>query len=708
MKNNMKVPNLLIHEKSPYLLQHAYNPVQWHPWAKEAFEKARREDKLVFLSIGYSTCHWCHVMAHESFEDREVANLLNEFFVCIKVDREERPDIDKIYMMACQAFTGRGGWPLTIFMTPQRQPVYGATYIPRESRPNMIGMLDLLPRIQEIWKNKREEVLKAADQVVSLIGKTDDRIAAGLNKQDLTVAFQSLEAEFDKTYGGFGPAPKFPMPHQIMFLLRYNLWTGDKKALEMAAKTLDLMGRGGIYDHLGFGFHRYSTDEKWLLPHFEKMLYDQALLSMTYAEAYGALGFPVFREKAAEIFNYVLRDMTSPAGGFYSAEDADSENEEGKFYLWTSDEMEQVLSREEAQLIAEIYNVEKEGNFYEPLTGSKSGRNILHLKKSWPEIALSLGVSGEELRCRSAKAREKLFAVREKRIHPHRDDKILTDWNGLMIAALAIGARLLKENSYLEAALRALEFIVNNMRKADGGLLHRYRESEAAIEANLDDYSFLIWALIEAYETTLDERRLLKALELNDYLTAHFSDEKSGGFYFTPDFSTDLIVRQKDSYDGAVPSGNSVMLLNLLRLSRITGNSQLEDTARRINQAFAAAVRQNPAAHTQFMTGLGFAEMPSSEVVVVGKRNDGDTKLMLDELRCRFLPNAMIVFRPADETDAAIARIAPFTKDMKSIDGKATAYVCSNFVCSKPTTDIQEMLMLLNTQNLSDVNRSGH
>jgi len=708
MKNNMKVPNLLIHEKSPYLLQHAYNPVQWHPWAEEAFEKARQEDKLVFLSIGYSTCHWCHVMAHESFEDSEVANLLNEFFVCIKVDREERPDIDKIYMTACQAFTGRGGWPLTIFMTPQRQPVYGATYIPRESRPNMIGMLDLLPRIQEIWKNKREEVLQAANQVVSLIGKTDDRIAAGLNKQDLTVAFQSLAAEFDKTYGGFGPAPKFPMPHQIMFLLRYNLWTGDKKALEMASKTLDLMGRGGIYDHLGFGFHRYSTDEKWLVPHFEKMLYDQALLSMTYAEAYGALGFPSYREKAAEIFNYVLRDMTSPAGGFYSAEDADSENEEGKFYLWTFDEIEQVLSREEAQLIAEIYNVEKEGNFHEPLTGSKSGRNILHLKKSWPEIAFSLGVTEDELRRRTAEAQRRLFAAREKRIRPHRDDKILTDWNGLMIAALAIGARLLKENSYLEAALRALDFIITNMQKADGGLLHRYRESEAAIEANLDDYAFLIWGLIEAYEASLNEHWLQKALALNDYLTEHFRDEKSGGFYFSADFRTDLIVRQKDSYDGALPSGNSVMLLNLLRLSRITGNSRLEDAARSLSGAFAAAVRQNPAAHTQFMIGLGFAEIPSSEVVVVGRRNDVDTKLMLDELKCRFLPNAVVIFRPDDEPDAAITHIAPFTKDMTSIDGKATAYVCSNFTCSKPATDIQEMLMLLNTQNLSDVDRSGH
>ncbi len=700
MKNNTKVPNLLIHEKSPYLLQHAYNPVQWHPWTEEAFEKARREGKLVFLSIGYSTCHWCHVMAHESFEDREVANLLNEFFVCIKVDREERPDIDKIYMMACQAFTGRGGWPLTIFMTPQRQPVYGATYIPRESRPNMIGMLDLLPRIQEIWKNKREEVLKAADQVVSLIGKTDDRITVGLNKNDLTVAFQSLAAEFDKTHGGFGPAPKFPMPHQIMFLLRYNLWTGDKKALEMASKTLDLMGRGGIYDHLGFGFHRYSTDEKWLVPHFEKMLYDQALLSMTYAEAYSALGFPSYREKAAEIFNYVLRDMTSSAGGFYSAEDADSENEEGKFYLWTSEEIEQSLSREEAQLIADIYNVEKEGNFYEPLAGSKSGNNILHLKKSWPEIALSLGINEDELRRRTAEARHKLFAVREKRIRPHRDDKILTDWNGLMIAALAIGARLLKEKSYLEEALRALDFIITTMQKADGGLLHRYRDGEAAIDANLDDYSFLIWGLIETYEATFDERWLLKALELNDYLTAHFSDEKSEGFYFTPDFSTDLIVRQKDSYDGAVPSGNSVMLLNLLRLSRITSNSQLEDTARSLSRAFAAAVRQNPAAHTQFITGLGFAENPSCEIVIVGRRSDADTKLMLDELRCRFLPHVVVIFRPADEPDAAIIRIAPFTKDMKSIDGKATAYVCSNFVCSQPATDIQEMLMLLNIKNI--------
>ncbi|MEN6487264.1 MAG: thioredoxin domain-containing protein [Smithella sp.] len=708
MKSDKKNPNLLIHEKSPYLLQHAYNPVQWHPWAKEAFEKAMREDKLVFLSIGYSTCHWCHVMAHESFEDMEVARLLNKYFVCIKVDREERPDIDKIYMTACQAFTGRGGWPLTIFMTPQRQPVYGATYIPKESRPGLIGMLDLLPQIQEIWKNKREEVLIAANHVISIIGKTDDRFADEISKKDLTIVFQQLAAEFDKTYGGFGPAPKFPMPHQIMFLLRYSIWSGDKKAVEMVSKTLDLMGSGGIYDQLGFGSHRYSTDEKWLVPHFEKMLYDQALLSMAYAEAYGMLGFPGYREKAAEIFRYVLRDMTSTDGGFYSAEDADSEDEEGKFYLWTRNEIEQTLSLEEAKLIANIYNIEKEGNYFEPLTGSKSGRNILHLKKSWPEIASSLGLSEEELRRRAKELQEKLYLAREKRIHPHKDDKILTDWNGLMIAALAVGSRLLRENIYLEAALRALDFIIKNMQKADGGLLHRYRDGEAAIDANLDDYSFLIWGLIESYEASLDERWLQKALELNDYLTEHFCDEKSSGFYFSADFRTDLIVRQKDSYDGALPSGNSVMLLNLLRLSRITGNSKLEDTARRINQAFAASVRQNPAAHTQFMTGLGFAEIPSFEIVVVGKRSDANTKLMLDELKCRFLPNAVVIFRPDDEPDAAITHIAPFTKDMKSIDGKATAYVCSNFTCSKPTTDIEEMLALLNTQNLSDVNRSRY
>ncbi|MEN6374537.1 MAG: thioredoxin domain-containing protein [Smithella sp.] len=696
MKNDKNIPNLLIHEKSPYLLQHAYNPVQWHPWGREAFDKALQEDKLVFLSIGYSTCHWCHVMAHESFEDMEVAGFLNKYFVCIKVDREERPDIDKVYMTACQAFTGKGGWPLTIFMTPQRQPVYGATYIPKESRPGLIGMLDLLPRIQEIWKNRREEVLQAANHAVSIIGKMNDVIAAELSKKDLTVVFQELDAQFDEMNGGFGPAPKFPMPHQIMFLLRYSLWTGEKKALEMASKTLDLMARGGIYDQLGFGFHRYSTDERWLLPHFEKMLYDQALLAMTYAEAHAALGFPGYKEKAAEIFRYVLRDMTSPVGGFYSAEDADSENEEGKFYLWTIEEIEQTLSRGDAQLIVDVYNVEKEGNFYEPLTGSKSGRNILHIKQSWREIASSSGISEEELRCQIAAASEKLYSVRENRIHPHKDDKILTDWNGLMIAALAIGARLLKENSYLEAALKALEFIIKNMQKSDGGLLHRYRDGEAAIDANLDDYSFLIWGLIEAYEAGLDERWLNKALELNDYLTEHFFDEKSGDFYFAPDFNTDLIVRQKERYDGAVPSGNSVMLLNLLRLSRISGNHKPEDRARGLIRAFAASVHQSPAGHTQFMTGLGVLENPSYEIVVVGKSSNEDTQKMLNELKCRFLPNAVIIFRPEDKPDAAITSIAPFTKNMKSIDGKATAYVCSNFTCSKPITDFAEMMEVLN------------
>ncbi len=696
MKDNEKRPNALIHEKSPYLLQHASNPVAWYPWGDEAFEKAREEDKLIFLSIGYSTCHWCHVMAHESFEDEEVARLLNNMFVCVKVDREERPDIDKIYMTACQMLTGSGGWPLTIIMTHERLPVYAATYIPRESRTGMIGMVDLIPRIQEVWKRKREEVLKSAGQVVAMIRQAEaENHNETLSKEILDDACTDLRKRYDEVHGGFGPAPKFPMPHQVMFLLRYATWNGEKKALEMAEKTLQAMARGGIYDHLGFGFHRYSTDEKWLAPHFEKMLYDQALLSMAYTEAYQATGKHEYRERAIEIFSYVLRDMTSMAGGFYSAEDADSEGEEGKFYLWRRDEIMQVLEPSEAELIINVYQVEKEGNFIDQLTRRKTGHNILHLKKPVSELASSLEMSEDTLKERLIAARQKLYTVREKRIHPHKDDKILTDWNGLMIAALAKGSRILSDKAYLKTAQQTADFIMENMRKSDGGLLHRYRDGEAAIAANLDDYTFLIWGLIALYETTFDLSCLQTALELKAYLNRHFWDAKNGGYYFTPDNGEDLIVRQKESYDGAIPSGNSVAMLNLIRLARMTGNHDMEEQAWLMSRTFARSVRQSPAGHTQFMIALAFLVNPSYEIVITGKRGSDDTETMMAERNRLFLPNAVVIFRPEGAASADIARIAPFTKDMTPIDGKATAYICTNFACHKPTTDVNVMLRLL-------------
>ena len=693
------IPNRLIHEKSPYLLQHVHNPVDWYPWCEEAFEKARTESKPIFLSVGYSTCHWCHVMAHESFENADVAGLLNEVFVCIKVDREERPDIDKVYMDACQMMTGSGGWPLTIVMTPDRQPFFAATYIPRESRSGRVGMLDLIPKIQDVWKERRDDIVISAGQIVaSMQQKVSEVTGEALSKDILDEAYKELKGLYDKKNGGFGSAPKFPMPHQLLFLLRYWKWSGEKKALEIVVKTLRAMRCGGIYDHIGYGFHRYSTDEKWLVPHFEKMLYDQAMLAMAYTEAYQATGNETFKRTACEIFNYIMRDMKSLTGGFYSAEDADSEGEEGKYYLWRHDEIERLLEPSEAELVVRVFQVKKAGNFVDPLAGGKTGHNILHLEKPTAELASVLGISEESLRQRMAAIRMKLFVARERRTRPHKDDKILTDWNGLMIAALAKGAQAFADQVYLKAAQKAVNFIVKNMREVDGRLFHRHRDGEAAITAGIDDYAFLIWGLLECYEASYDVTFLKTALRLQEDLTRHFWDKDNGGYYFTPDDGENLILRQKEVYDGAVPSGNSVAMLNLIRLSRLTGNHELEAQAAAISRVFAGSIRRSPAGHTQFMIAMGFLTHPAYEIVIAGRPGAEDTEEMLREIGRHYLPNTVVLLRPPEELSSDIVSIAPFTKDLKPIGDTATAYVCTNFTCHSPTTDSDEMLNLLNIQ----------
>ena len=688
--------NRLIFEKSPYLLQHAENPVDWYPWGPQAFEKARKENKPIFLSIGYSTCHWCHVMEHESFEDPEVARLMNQVFVSVKVDREERPDLDSIYMTVCQMMTGSGGWPLTIIMTPDKKPFFAGTYFPKESRLGRIGMLDLVPRIQEIWTNRRDEALKSADQITAALQEySTEAPGEELGEPTLRTAFEGLAQRFDEQHGGFGSAPKFPTPHNLLFLLRYWRRTGNEKALSMVGKTLHAMRLGGVYDHVGFGFHRYSTDPIWLVPHFEKMLYDQALLAMAYTEAYQATRKAEYADTAREVFSYVLRDMRASTGAFYSAEDADSEGEEGKFYLWTVEEIRQVLSAEESDLVTTAFNVEKEGNFSDEATGRRSGRNILHLRRGLQEVASDLKMPEQQLKTHVERARKKLFAAREKRIHPHKDDKILADWNGLMIAALAKGARVLGEPGYAEAAKGASDFILHHMRNPNGRLLHRYRDGEAALPANVDDYAFLIWGLIELYETTFEVRYLQRALELNNDLVKHFWDEEAGAFYFTADDAEKLLVRQKDIYDGAIPSGNSVAALNLLRLGRISGSTDLEEKAVKIGRAFSKAVRQSPSAYTQLLLAVDFATGPSYEVVIAGKAGAEDTKAMIRALRVHFLPNKVVILRPTEEESPNITRIAEYTKYQSSIDGKATAYVCLNYTCKLPTTDSGKMLELL-------------
>jgi uncharacterized protein YyaL (SSP411 family) len=688
--------NRLIFEKSPYLLQHASNPVDWYPWGEEAFKKAKNEDKPVFLSIGYSTCHWCHVMEHESFEDPQVATLMNEAFVCIKVDREERPDIDQIYMTVCQAMTGSGGWPLTVIMTPDKQPFFAGTYFPKESRYQRIGMKDLVSKISELWENERAKLLENADQVTTFLKKNSfTESGEELKPSILNTAYQQLNGRFDDSYGGFGSAPKFPSPHNLIYLLRYWHRTGEGRALEMAEKTLQQMRLGGLFDQVGFGFHRYSTDAHWLLPHFEKMLYDQAMLAMAYLECYQATCKKEHAQTAREIFTYVLRDMTSLEGGFYSAEDADSEGEEGLFYLWTTDEIKAVLGKDDGEFFMELFNLNEEGNFAEEASGKKTRNNIPHLKKSLGELAREKSLPRDKLMDRWEEARRKLFAVREKRIHPLKDDKILTDWNGLMIAALAKGAAVLDEAAYIQAAEKAVDFVWEKLRDGEGRLLKRYRQGEAGLPAHLDDYAFMVWGLLELYETTFTVDYLHKAIELNEQMVSSFWDQEKGGFYFTTDSLGDLLIRTREIYDGAIPSGNSVAAFNLIRLGRMTANPEFEKKALAIGRAFSQQISQVPLGHTHFLSALNFAFGPSNEVVVAGKPEADDTKLMIRALRQNYSPHKVVLFRPSDSNSPDIVKLAGFTEFQTAIDGKATAYVCQNYACNAPTTDIEEMVKLL-------------
>ena len=678
-------PNRLIAEKSPYLLQHACNPVNWYPWGEEAFDAARMTDKPIFLSVGYSTCHWCHVMAHESFEDPDVAGLLNQSFVCIKVDREERPDIDQMYMAVAIGMTGRGGWPLTIIMTPEKKPFYAATYIPKNGRYGQAGMMELIPRIKDIWNNNRNELLSSADRILDcLMLLQHPKAASGdLDASILARGYQTLAAVFDAKNGGFGNAPKFPAPHNILFLLRYWRRTGDDQTLEMVETTLQAMRMGGIYDHVGFGFHRYSTDAEWSLPHFEKMLYDQALLALAYIEAYQATGKGEYAGTAREILEYVLRDMTNCEGGFYSAEDADSEGEEGKFYSWTAEELKEVLDKEEFKLLIRLYDVHERGNF-------EKGRNILRQMSAFGDSAEILKMPERELCDSWNRIRVKLFQTREGRTHPLKDDKILTDWNGLMIAALAKGAQALNAPEYAKAAKKAADFLIEKMQNSEGRLLHRYRGT-AGLQANLDDYAFLVWGLIDLYETVFDLRYLEEAMRLNRVMLQHFWDSDLGGLFFSPGDGEALLMRRKEYYDGALPSGNSVALQNMLRLMHLTGDQDPGKKALDLSRAAFAAVGEEPAGHTMLLCALDYALGPVHEIALVGEAEDSGIIEMLHAIRSRFLPNKAVVLVSGREIGEAI----PFAKDLVQLEGKATAYVCSDHVCQLPTTNPEMMTDLL-------------
>lgn len=678
--------NRLVNEKSPYLLQHAYNPVDWYPWSDEAFEKALCEDKPIFLSIGYSTCHWCHVMERESFEDAETANLMNQVFVSIKVDREERPDVDNIYMMVCQMMTGSGGWPLSVIMTPDKKPFFAGTYFPKESRYGRTGFKDLIKSIDDAWRSKRKEIELSAGEITNHLKETYSYNST--KELDLTIleyAYDNLEERFDSSHGGFGTAPKFPSPHNLMFLLRYWKRTGIQKALEMVTKTLIEMRRGGIFDQIGWGFHRYSTDRKWLVPHFEKMLYDQALLIMAYTEAFQADVNNEFKQTADEIVTYVLRDMTAAEGGFYSAEDADSESIEGKFYVWTQDELTDCLGKDDSELISKIYNTSKDGNFHGESTREYSGTNILHLTES-SEAA----ISNDE---RIMKIREKLFEQRDKRIHPYKDDKMLTDWNGLMIAALAKAGRVFDNPKYTSAAELAFAFINNHLTTHDGKLIHRYRNGQSSISANIDDYAFIVWALLELYESTFKKSYIDRAVQLTGISLKHFWDEVNGGFFFSPDYGEPLIVRTKEYYDGAIPSGNSVFAQNLIRLARITADVKYENYAERIFESVSLMVSKNPQEFTQLLSALDFAFGPAYEVIIAGDYSDEKTREILSGLSHHFIPNKVIIL--VDQSNPDLNLSYDHLKSYTAIDSKPAIYVCKNFACNLPTKNIEEALKQL-------------
>ncbi|GEN35790.1 thioredoxin domain-containing protein [Aneurinibacillus danicus] len=677
--------NRLANEKSPYLLQHAYNPVDWYPWSEEAFEKARTEGKPIFLSIGYSTCHWCHVMERESFEDQEVADLLNQHYVSIKVDREERPDVDHIYMEVCQAMTGHGGWPLTVVMTPDKKPFFTGTYFPKESKYGRPGLMDILTQLHSKWTEDQDRVVRTGQQIVDAIQEHHSKTKGKgeLTKETLTQAYEQYESTFDPQYGGFGQAPKFPSPHNLSFLLRHWKLTKQTHALEMVEKTLDTMHRGGIYDHVGGGFSRYSTDEKWLVPHFEKMLYDNALLALVYLDTYQATGKEKYADVARQIFTYVLRDMTDPEGGFYSAEDADSEGEEGKFYVWRPEEVHAILGEEDGARFNRVYDITDYGNFEH----STSIPNLV--EKSLEQSAQEEGMELDELKQFIEKCRVQLFEAREKRVHPHKDDKILTAWNGLMIAALARGAVVLGDEEYAKAAANAVHFIGNKLQREDGRLLARYRDGEAAFPGYLDDYAFLIWGLLELYEATFEADYLMYALELQEQQFALFWDKESGGFYFYGSDAEQLLTRPKELYDGAMPSGNSVAAMNLARLSRLTGNDDIVRLTSEQISAFAGDVALHPMAYSHFMMAVQFLFGPTQEVVIAAP-NKQAAQEMVQEVRRHYMPNA-VVSVVTNEAREKLLLLAPMLTDKTTKDGKATAYVCENFACQAPVTSLEEL-----------------
>lgn len=670
-------PNFLINEKSPYLLQHAYNPVNWYPWGEKAFEKAKKENKPIFLSIGYSTCHWCHVMAHESFEDEEVAQMLNEHYISIKVDREERPDVDSIYMKVCQMMAGHGGWPLTIFMTPDKVPFYAGTYFPKESKYGRPGLLEALEQLHIKYTSDPEHISEVTENVKqALDSSTRAKSEHRLTKEAADLAYQQLGRGFDFNYGGFFEAPKFPQPQNLLFLLRYYHFTGKTAALKMVENSLQNMAAGGIWDHIGFGFARYSTDEKWLVPHFEKMLYDNALLLIAYTECYQVTKKPFYRKIAEQIIDFVKREMMSTEGAFYSAIDADSEGVEGKYYVWDDEEIFDILGEDLGDIYTTAYGITPYGNF--------EGKNIPNLiRSSLQSVAEEFDLTVEALETQLEEARQKLLQEREKRVYPHVDDKVLTSWNAMMIAGLAKASRVFQNDQYLEMAKTAISFVEKKLFD-NGTLMARYRDGETKYHAYLDDYAYLVWAYLELYQVDFNLEYLSKGKHQLDVMIDLFWDKQHGGFFFSGKNNEQLISNDKEIYDGATPSGNSVAALMLAQMGSLTGETSYLDKVAEMFSTFYDDITKQPSAGVFFLQSILLTENPTKEVVVLGESDSSRTKL-LQFLHGRFIPEISLLVANDPEQ---FKEIAPFAAEYKKLNGQTTVYVCENFACQQPTTNM--------------------
>jgi uncharacterized protein len=697
------MPNRLAGERSPYLLQHANNPVDWYPWGEAAFERARREDKPIFLSIGYSTCHWCHVMEHESFEDAQVAAVLNEHFVSIKVDREERPDVDRVYMMFVQATTGAGGWPMSVWLTPSLKPFFGGTYFPPTSRWGRPGFVEVLGQLAEAWRTERASLVESADGVIERLramsgagdAAPDSAPVGGLAAIDTGIG--AFVQAFDARRGGFGGAPKFPRPAELLFLLRAFALTGDRRARGMALETLGAMAKGGMRDHVGGGFHRYSVDAEWRVPHFEKMLYDQAQLVLAYLDAAAVSGEDLYAAVAEDTLDYVRRDLTAPDGAFYSAEDADSlvpggdEKREGAFYVWSAGELARLLGAD-APVVARRFGVEANGNALADPQGEFHGQNILYIAQSIDDVAVRTNRTVDEVMSAILRARETLFAARSTRPRPHRDDKVITAWNGLMIAAFARAARVLpgspRRREWREAAERAARSVRERLwRPADRRLLRRYRDGEAAIDGFCEDYAYLVWGLLELFQATAEVEWIEWAIELTDVQTSLFHDPRDGGWFSTTGEDASVLLRLKEDYDGAEPAAASVTVQNHLLLGHLANDPRLRDRARRTLERYGPEIGRAVRVMPLMVSNIVLWHAPAAEVVIVGSPGAADLAALERVAARHYLPAAIVVTRPDTLPAPALAARLPWLAAMTPVEGRAAAYVCRDFTCQAPLTD---------------------